>query len=98
MSKKTNGKKWDYRQWTIVTRALCLCGAFLLLGRLLAGYDQLAIPGALLLFPGFVVAAFKLNCPHCGKLIGDLLTRDVEKCPNCNKPLEPITLKKEKKK
>ena len=97
MSKKANAKKWNYKQWTIITRTMCLLGGALLLGRMFMGYEKLALPGMLLLVAGMLVAAFTLNCPHCGKLIGDLLTHNSKKCPHCNKPLEPIFGKKEER-
>ena len=96
MSKNNGGKKWNYKQWTIVTRALCLTGGVLLLGRLFTENAALVLPGVLLLIPGLLLAAFTLNCPHCGKLIGDLLTHNSKKCPHCNKPLEPIFERKKK--
>ena len=96
MDKKTGEKKWNYKQWTIITRTMCLLGGALLLGRMLTGYVGLVLPGVLLLVPGMLIAAFTLNCPHCGKLIGDLLTHNSKKCPHCNKPLEPIFRGKEK--
>ena len=96
MSNKTDGKTWNYKQWTILTRIMCLAGGCLLLGRIFTGYTGLVLPGVLLFFPGMVIAACTLNCPHCGKLIGDLLTHNCAKCPHCNKPLEPLFGKKEK--
>ena len=96
MSKEKNGKKWNYKQWTILTRTLCLLGGILLLCRMFTGYTAFVWPGVLLLVPGMIIAAFTLNCPHCGQLIGDLLTHNSIKCPHCNKPLEPIFPKKKK--
>ena len=96
MNKKTGAKKWNYKQWTIITRTMCLLGGAFLLGRMFTGYTGFVLPGVLLLFPSMIIAAFTLNCPHCGKLIGDLLTHNSKKCPHCNKPLEPIFGRREK--
>ena len=97
MDKKTGAKKWNYKQWTILTRTMCLLGGAFLLGKMFTGYTGLVIPGVLLLFLSMIIAAFTLNCPYCGKLISDLLTHNSKKCPHCNKPLEPILGRKEKK-
>ena len=96
MNKKTGAKKWSYKQWTIITRTMCLLGGAFLLGKMFTGYTGFVIPGVLLLFLSMIIAAFTLNCPHCGKLISDLLTHNSKKCPHCNKPLEPIFGRKEK--
>ena len=96
MSKNSGSKKWNYKQWTIVTRTLCLVGGGLLLGRLFTGNAACVLPGLVLLVPGMLIAAFTLNCPTCGRLIGDLLTHNSKKCPHCNTPLEPIFERKQK--
>lgn len=96
MSKKSGGNKWNYKQWTILTRTMCLVGGGLLLGRMFTGYTGFVLPGVLLLLPGIIIAAFTLNCPHCGKLIGDLLTHNSKKCPHCNQPLEPLSFRNKK--
>ena len=96
MSGEKKTKKWNYRQWAILTRAMCLIGGGILLGRIFVGGKWLAIFGSALLFPGILIAAFTLNCPKCGKLVADLLTRDVAECPHCQEKLEPVFNKKKK--
>jgi len=97
MSGEKKAKKWNYRHWTLLTRIMCLVGGGLLLGRIFVGGKELAIAGSALLFPGIVIAAFTLNCPKCGKLVADLLTKQVTECPHCHEPLEPVFGSKKKK-
>ena len=96
--KKTSGGKWDYRQWSIVCRLLVIPGLVLMVGRLFTGFTQLVAPGLVMTVAGMALAAIKLNCPHCGGLVADLLTRNVNKCPHCEKALEPVFGKKKTEK
>lgn len=93
-NKKASGGKWDYRQWCIVCRILVIPGIVLMVGRLFTGITQLVTPGLVMTVVGMLLAAVKLNCPHCGGLVADLLTGKVAKCPHCEKPLEPVFGKK----
>ena len=97
MSGEKKTKKWDYRHWALLTRTMCLVGGGVLLGRIFVGSKILAIVGSALLFPGILIAAFTLNCPKCGKLVADMLTRSVSECPHCQEPLEPVFGEKRKK-
>ena len=97
MSGEKKTKKLNYKQWTIVTRTMCLLGGGILLGRIFVGGAVLAIVGSALLFPGILIAAFTLNCPKCGRLVADLLTKNVEECPHCQEKLEPVFRERKKK-
>lgn len=99
MSGEKKTKKWNYKQWAILTRTMCLIGGGILLGRLFMGGKVFAIVGSALLFPGILIAAFTLNCPKCGKLVADILTHNEAECAHCGEKLElePLFGRKKKK-
>lgn len=83
-----------WHKWLWITRILYLGGIALFVGGIagsgaLSLREPLSLAGCVLLVAGFICAAFKLKCPHCGERIsGILLAVRVPRCPHCRKPLD----------